>query len=75
METSSAATDTGQVVMALDVPLAADLRPIQRADRDNCETEMPWWFHRCEMWLEDLRAYQEDNDDMRERISARKDDR
>ena len=56
-------------------PLAADLVPILRAERDNVATEMPWWFYRCEMWLEDLRAYDADNADCRVAIATRKDDR
>ena len=58
----------------LDCPLASDLVSRLRADRSTCETEMPWWFYRCELWLADLREgrrHDADNDDCRAAIAAR----
>jgi len=55
----------------LDCPLAADLVPIRRADRDRLDVRMPSWWLRCEFWLADLRAFEADNADMRERIANR----
>ena len=43
--------------MPADCPLARDLIPRLRADRDQVEREMPVWFVRSELWLEDLRAF------------------
>jgi hypothetical protein len=62
--------------MALDLPLAPDLRPILRADRDNVETELPQWTWRLDYWLADLRAYEADNDEFRAALARPgKDDR
>ena len=60
--------------MALDCPLAVDLVPILRADRNQVERELPQWTWRLDYWLSDLRGYDADNDEMRAAIAARKED-
>jgi hypothetical protein len=64
--------------MMLDLPIAADLRPIARADHDGSTmrpTSWELWLARCDAWLVWLRAYDADNADMRERIAKGRDDR
>jgi hypothetical protein len=64
--------------MALDLPLARDLVPRLRADRDGSAMRLTaWelWLARCDAWLVWLRAYDADNADMRERIAKGRDDR
>jgi hypothetical protein len=55
----------------LDCPMAADLVPILRADRDHLDERCPLRFVQCTLWLEDLRAFAADNADMRARIANR----
>ena len=57
--------------MPADCPLAHDLVPIKRAERQQVEHELPWWFVRVECWLEDLRAHEADNADIRAAIAKR----
>ena len=58
----------------LDAPMARDIVPILRADRDQVERELPQWAWRLDYWLADLRAYDADNDDMRARIANRREE-
>ncbi len=61
--------------MPADLPLAPDLVPILRADRERLDERCPGWWVRAERWLEDLRAYQADNEEMRAAIARNKEDR
>ncbi len=61
--------------MPADLPLAPDLVPILRADRDRLDERCPGWWVRAELWLEDVRTYERDNEEMRAAIAARKGER
>jgi hypothetical protein len=65
--------------MALDLPLARDLVPRLRADRDGSAMRLTaWelWLARVDCWLADLRAYEADNDEFRAALArSGKDDR
>jgi len=59
----------------LDVPLAPDLVPRLRAERDKLDIRAPHYWLLAEFWLADLRAFDADNADARTAIANNEEDR